>query len=480
MTDSLKSQAVKGVVWSAVERFSVQGIQFVLSIIIARLVAPSEYGLIAMLGIFLAIAQTFIDSGFSNALIQKKDRTEVDFSTVFYFNIVVSIFVYTLLFLASPYIAVFYKEPQLEIITKWIGLGLVISGFSIVQRAKLTISLNFKTQAQASLIAVIISGTIGVVMAYLKFGVWALVVQALINNALNTFFLWIFACWTPLLKFSWQSFDTLFSFGSKLLMGGVLHTVYLNLYSLVIGRWYSSIDVGYYNRAYSLVNFSSVNLVGVISRAMFPIFSEIQDEEERLTVVFLKCLRLCCLFIFPLMIGISVLSDPLIRLLLTDKWLPAADLLSILCLAYMWYPIMILNWQFLSVKGRADLTLKAEIIKKIISLLLLVCSVPLGIKAICFSLVLYNFCDIFIILLFVRKVSRIGFCIEALNILPIFLISIVIGMCLVILKYYVHSPLLTLLGGIIGGGSVFLFLIFVARFPERKFIFKIFNQKKHE
>jgi teichuronic acid exporter len=145
VTDSLKSQAVKGVVWSAVERFSVQGIQFVLSIIIARLVAPSEYGLIAMLGIFLAIAQTFIDSGFSNALIQKKDRTEVDFSTVFYFNIVVSIFVYTLLFLASPYIAVFYKEPQLEIITKWIGLGLVISGFSIVQRAKLTISLNFKT-----------------------------------------------------------------------------------------------------------------------------------------------------------------------------------------------------------------------------------------------------------------------------------------------------------------------------------------------
>ena len=193
MSDSLKSQAVRGVLWSAVERFSVQGIQFVLSIIIARLVAPSEYGLIAMLGIFLAIAQTFIESGFSNALIQKKDRTEIDFSTVFYFNIVVSLVVYLILFLSAPYIAL------LDIITKWVGLNIIISALSIVQRAKLTIQLNFKTQAKASLIAVIVSGICGITMAYYGYGVWALVCQSLLNNLLNTLLLWVFARWMPAL-----------------------------------------------------------------------------------------------------------------------------------------------------------------------------------------------------------------------------------------------------------------------------------------
>ena len=186
MSKSLSYQAVKGVMWSAVERFSVQGIQFVLSIVIARLVLPSEYGLIAMLGIFLAIAQTFVDSGFSNALIQKKDRTEVDYSTVFYFNILIALVVYGVLFISAPYIASFYREPELTTVTRWAGLNVVLNGFSIVQRAKLTIRVDFKTQAKASLIAVIVSGLIGILLAYRGYGIWALVFQTLSSSLLNT------------------------------------------------------------------------------------------------------------------------------------------------------------------------------------------------------------------------------------------------------------------------------------------------------
>ena len=333
MSDSVKHRAIKGVMWSAVERFSVQGIQFVLSIVIARLVLPSEYGLIAMLGIFLAIAQTFVDSGFSNALIQKKDRTEVDYSTVFYFNILIALVVYGVLFISAPYIASFYREPELTVVTRWVGLNLLLNGLSIVQRAKLTVCVDFKTQAKASLIAVLMSGLVAVCLAYRDYGVWALVLQSLLSSFLNTLLLWIFSRWLPLWCFSWKSFRSLFSFGSKLLLSGLLHTIYINLYSLVIGRRYSAMDVGFYNRANQFSGFPSTNLVGIITRVIYSVQCELQDDTERLNRSFMCYLRVSCYIIFPLMTLLAVLSDPLIRFLLTDKWLPSAELLSILCLS---------------------------------------------------------------------------------------------------------------------------------------------------
>jgi O-antigen/teichoic acid export membrane protein len=470
MNKSLKHQAVNSVMWSAVERFSVQGIQFVLSIIIARLIAPSEFGLIAMLSIFLAIAQSFIDSGFSNALIQKKDRTEIDYSTVFYFNTVISVFVYLLLFFSSPYIADFYREPQLETITKWVGLGLILSGLSIVQRAKLAIDLNFKVQAQASLIAVIISGIVGIVLAYRGFGVWALVFQALLNNGLNTLLLWFFACWRPSWIFSWESFHTLFSFGSKLLIGGVLHTVYTNLYSLVIGRWYSAANVGYYNRAYTMAVFPSVNVVGVISRAMYPILCQLQDNEEQLKASFIKCLRYSCALVFPLMIGVAVLSVPLIRVLLTDKWLPASELLFILCLAYMWDPLMYFNWLILSARGRTDLSLKSEVIKKIVSIIILLLSIPWGIRIMCYGVLLYSICDMIIISFFVRKVLSISFYGVARELLPLLGVSLVMGGSMYVAISFFSSSWIKLLVGAFVGGGMLLFCSSLFRFPEYEYV----------
>ncbi|MEQ3166467.1 lipopolysaccharide biosynthesis protein [Parabacteroides goldsteinii] len=468
MSNSVRYRAVKGVMWSAIERFSVQGIQFVLTIIIARLVLPSEYGLIAMLGIFLAIAQTFVDSGFSNALIQKKDRTEVDFSTVFYFNILISLIIYGVLFAVSPYIASFYREPALTDVTRWVGLSLILNGLSVVQRAKLTVRVDFRTQAKASLVAVIVSGLIGVLLAYQGYGVWALVFQTLSSSFLNTLLLWTFAKWLPLWCFSWVSFKSLLSFGSKLLLSGLLHTIYIHLYSLVIGRRYSAMDVGFYNRSYQLAGFPSINIVGIITRAIYPVQCEMQDDDERLNASFIQYLRMSCYIIFPLMTVLGVLAEPLVRLLLTDKWLPSAELLSILCFAYMWYPVMVINNQILNVKGRSDYFLRAEIIKKVVAIGILCATLPFGVRILCWGIVLYNFLDMGIIIYYSRKVISTGYEEQVQNIIPFFLLSLGMGISIYLSQVFLDGGtlLLRLALGCIVAFVIYILLGFIFRIRE--------------
>lgn len=468
MSDSVKHQAVKGVMWSAIERFSVQGIHFVLTIIIARLILPSEYGLIAMLSIFLAIAQTFVDSGFSNALIQKKDRTEVDFSTIFYFNIFIAFVAYGVLFVSAPSIASFYKEPALTTVTRWVGLSLILNGLSVVQRAKLTVRVDFRTQAKASLVAVIISGLIGVLLAYQGYGVWALVFQTLSSSFLNTLLLWTFAKWLPLWCFSWVSFKSLFSFGSKLLLSGLLHTIYINLYSLVIGRRYSAMDVGFYNRSYQLAGFPSINIVGIITRAIYPLQCEMQDDDERLNASFIQYLRMSCYIIFPLMTVLGVLAEPLVRLLLTDKWLPSAELLSILCFAYMWYPVMVINNQILNVKGRSDYFLRAEIIKKVVAIGILCATLPFGVRVLCWGIVLYNFLDMGIIIYYSRKVISTGYREQVRNIIPLFLLSWGMGISIYLCQLFFDggSSLLQLVLGCVVAFAIYIILSFIFRIRE--------------
>ena len=468
MSKSIKHQAVKGVMWSAIERFSVQGIQFVLTIIIARLILPSEYGLIAMLSIFLAIAQTFVDSGFSNALIQKKDRTEVDFSTIFYFNIFIAFVAYGILFVSAPSIASFYKEPALTIVTRWVGLSLILNGLSVVQRAKLTVRVDFRTQAKASLVAVIVSGLIGVLLAYQGYGVWALVFQTLSSSFLNTLLLWTFAKWLPLWCFSWVSFKSLFSFGSKLLLSGLLHTIYINLYSLVIGRRYSAMDVGFYNRSYQLAGFPSINIVGIITRAIYPLQCEMQDDDERLNASFIQYLRMSCYIIFPLMTALGVLAEPLVRLLLTDKWLPSAELLSILCFAYMWYPVMVINNQILNVKGRSDYFLRAEILKKVVAIGILCATLPFGVRVLCWGIVLYNFLDMGIIIYYSRNVISTGYREQVRNIIPLFLLSWGMGISIYLCQLFFvgGSLLLQLVLGCVVAFAIYIILSFIFRIRE--------------
>lgn len=421
------SSTTNGVIWSAIERFSVQGISFLLNIVIARLVTPGEYGLIAMLAIFMAIAQSFIDSGFGNALIQKKDRDEVDYSTVFYFNIVVSVILYGILYLCAPLIAEFYNQPELTSVTRWIGLNLILISLSIVQRTRLNIDLNFKLQAKVSLAAVIISGISGIILAYKGWGVWALVFQSLSNNLLSTIFLWIAAKWHPMLVFSINSFKRLFSFGSKLLASGLLHTIYMNLYSLVIGKFYSSSDVGFYNRASSISQYPSTNIVMIITRATYPVLCKHQDDGCWLEQYFLSYLRMTCFIVFPLMVLLAVIAKPLVLLVLTEKWLPAAELISILSLAYIWYPVMVINNQILNVKGRSDLFFKAEIIKKIVAVAILCATLPFGVTWLCWGVLIYNIFDMVVIIRFSKKVICTGYISQLRTLLPLIIITSLSG-----------------------------------------------------
>lgn len=464
-----------GVIWSAIERFSVQGVSFLLSIVIARLVTPGEYGLIAMLTIFMAIAQTFIDSGFGNALVQKKNRDNVDYSTVFYFNIAVSILLYLILYACSPLIAKFYNQPQLTEITRWVGLNLILMSLSLVQRTRLSIDLNFKLQAEVSLAAVILSGIIGILLAYHGYGVWALVAQSLSNNLLSTIFLWMAAKWHPMLAFSIESFKRLFSFGSKLLASGLLHTIYLNLYSLVIGKFYNAADVGYYNRAYTISQYPSTNIVMVITRAIYPIQCAQQDDDKWLEETFIKYLRMSCFIIFPLMALLAVIAKPLVLIVLTEKWLPAADLISILAIAYMWFPVMSINNQMLNVKGRSDLFFKAEIIKKIVAVAILCTTLPLGIVWLCWGVLIYNLFDMALIIYYTKKVLYTTYLQQFQAILPILSITItstIISYIVIIINENLWGKLLL---GIISFSLVFLFVCMSTKLNEFKQIKKIIH-----
>lgn len=294
----MKSKTFSGIVWSSLDRFSVQGIQFILSFVIARKLSPSDYGLIAMLSIFMALAQTFIDSGFSNALIQKQNRTLIDFSTVFYFNIIVSVFLYAFLCLLAPAISAFYNQPLLDDIIKWVGLNFVIYAFSTVQRAIMIIELDFKRQVIVSVISVVASGSVAVWLAYTGYGIWTLVVQGLLNNLINVILLWILAHWHPQWAFSIVSFKELFSFGSKLLGGAILHTIYINMYTLIIGKFFTSAELGYYNRSYTVTQYPSSNITNIITKVTYPIECQMQDDDNRLQEKFYLFIRLTAFFCF--------------------------------------------------------------------------------------------------------------------------------------------------------------------------------------
>jgi len=441
-----------GLFWSGAERFSVQAIQVILNIFIARELMPMDYGLIAMLGIFMAIAQSLTDSGISTALIQKKNKTEADFSTAFYFNVLIGMAMYAALFFSASFISAFYAIPQLEAIAKVVGLNIIISSFSVVQRALLAINFNFRMLFYASFAGVMLSGIVGVYLAYSGFGVWALVVQSLISYLVCTFLLWLFSKWIPKTGFSFKSFASLFHFGSKLLLSGLLHTIYTNMYTLVIGKKFSASDLGFYNRAFSFSSVISANFTETIARVVYPVQCDLQDNDKLLADSFFKYLRQSSWVLFPLMVGLCVLAKPFVLFALTEKWLFAADLLQILSLAYMWDTIMRLNYILLNVKGRTDYTLYSELIKKCVAVAILFISIPWGIKAMCWGLLLYSFADIVIVGFYVERVlPRITVFKQIKVILPVLVLSIAMGVCVKCASFLFMAPFLQLLvGGIVG------------------------------
>jgi O-antigen/teichoic acid export membrane protein len=456
MPESLKQKTIISMIWSGIERFSTAGTSFLFGLVMARLLKPSDYGMIAMLGIFIAISQTFIDSGFSSALIRKPNRTEADNATAFYFNIIVGLVCYLALFFTAPYIARFYNTPQLTILTRIIALNLILNSLCVVQQALLTIKLDFKTQAKISLSGVILSGITGIFLAYKGLGVWALVVQSVFSSVIRTILLWKLAKWHPQAPFSHESFHYLFSFGSKILTSGLLDTIYNNIYTIVIGKKFSSSKLGLYARADQWAQFPSVNITGILQRVSFPVLSTMQNEDERLSINYRKILRLSGFIIFPMMTGMAAIADPLIRIILTDKWAGTIPLLQILCFSLMWYPIHAINLNLLQVKGRSDLFLKLEIYKKILGVGILCITIPLGLIAMCIGQVISSILCLALNTHYTGLLIHLGFLRQMKDLFPTLTNSLIMGGLVFVSIHFIPSLGLKLIAGIFIGIAYYI------------------------
>ena len=478
MEQNLKSKTLSGFLWSAIERFSLQSVQFVINIIMARLLVPSDYGMIGMLAIFLQISQVFIDSGFTNALIQRKDRTETDFSTVFYFNILIALIFYGVLFISAPAIARFYDMPELINVTRIIAFTLIINSLSAVHRTILIIDVNFKTQSKISLSAALISGCLGIWMAYTGWGVWGLVWQTILNSILLTILFHYFVRWKPLLTFSVQSFKRLFSFGSKLLVSGMIHTIYKNLYTIVIGKRFSAVDLGYYTRAEQFAMFPSSNLNAIISRVIFPVLSTIQDDDDELKTVYRKYICLSSYIIFPLMVGLSALAKPTIELLLTEKWSGVVILLQILCFDWMFDHLSMINLNLLYVKGRSDLALKLEIVKKTIATTILFISIPFGLIGMCCGRVLYSLIATYLNSRYTKSLIGLSFYDQMKDIFPYIILTFIMGISVYSISFFNLSNINHLIIGIIIGIFLYMTMSSVLKLDSYKILFQLIKNKK--
>ena len=470
MSSSLKSKTIKGVIWSSVERFSVQGVQFLVMLIIARILSPEDFGLVGMLAIFIAVAQSLIDSGFSQALIRKQDRTEVDNSTVFYFNIIVSVLLYTLFYAIAPWVADFYEEPQLCKLMRVLCLVVIINSFAVVQRAIYTAAINFKTQAKASFVAALLSGGVGIYMAMSGYGVWTLVWQQLLNAGINTLLLWVWANWYPRLLYSWQSFRELFAFGSKLMASGLLDTIYNNLYVLVIGKVFNAASLGYYAQADRFTKFPSSNITGILQRVTYPVLCTLQDDDEKLRKNYRQLLRLSAFIIFPLMCGLAGVAYPLIDLILGEKWQFAATLIIPLCFSMMWYPIHAINLNLLQVKGRSDLFLRLEIIKKIIGVSVLVVSIPFGLLFMCYCSIVTSLIALVINTYYTGKLIQVGFFMQMKDLSATLTLSLLIFVVIFIVISLFKSAFLQLLIGALLGAMLFFGITHLFKFKELSYL----------
>lgn len=447
-------------------------------IIMARILTPSDYGLVGMVVIFISVSQSLIDSGFSQALIRKQDRSEIDNSTVFYFNIVVGVSLYFLLYFCSPLIAKFYKEPQLIPITRVIGLSIIFNSLVVVQRALLTIKIDFKTQAKASLIAASLSGCLGIFLAYHEYGVWAIVTQQVTNLLIITLLLWIFSRWRPRLVFSWQSFKELFSFGSKLLASGLLDTLYRNIYLIIIGKIFKASDLGYYTRANQFSDFVSSNITGIFQRVSYPVLCTIQKNDNHLANVYRRMLRTSAYIIFPLLMLLSAISKPLVITILTYKWSYCSTLLIPLCFQAMWYPIHAINLNLLQVKGRSDLFLRLEILKKIVGIIILCLTIPFGLLVMCWGGLVSSIAALIINTFYTGKLIKLGFWKQMQDLMPILLVSLFMGIIVYFsLNFIEVAPWGKVIIGISEGILIYISITNFFKFAEFNDLKAIFQKK---
>ncbi len=466
MAESLKKKTVKGVVWTSLDQFANLGFGFVIGVILARLLSPSDYGLLAMIAVFNSIAFAFLDSGFGSALIRKPDLTENDNCTAFYFNIVAGVVLYGVIWVIAPWVSVFYGKPILTQLLRVEALLLIIMSFRIVQNTQLSRALNFKAKAIINVTAEVLSGIIAIIAAYRGMGVWSLVLQHLASGIISLIMLWIFSPWRPRGRWDKRSFSYLWCYGSKLLASGLLDRIYGNIYPIIIGKFYSAADLGQYTRATHYAGMPSGILTGVLQKVTFPVLSQIQEDTERLGNSYRRMLRFTVFVVFPVMVGMAALAYPLVVALVTDKWAQCVPYLQIICFSTMWYPVHAINLNLLQVKGRSDLFLRLEIIKKaLITIVIFVC-VPFGIMGICYGAIFTSLASLVINTYYTGKLINVGFIRQMMDMTPTLLASLAMGAVIYFAVMPFDNNWVKLAIGIPLGMAIYLAVAKIFKMPE--------------
>lgn len=451
---SLKKKAGISLVWTFTQQFGNQLIGFVVSLVLARVLLPAEFGLIGMIIVVIAVGNVLLDGGLTKSIIRDPDCDQEDYSTVFFFHLIASLLIYLVIFLLAPFIADFYEQPVLVLITRVYSLTIIITSFSVVQMARLTKVMDFKTQAIIAIPASIIGGIVGVWMAYTGYGVWSLVWSSLITSIVSTVQLWIYSDWLPSFNFSRKKFLRHFNFGYKLTLSDLLNRIFNNIFIIVIGKYFSAGQVGFYTRAETMKQLPIVNITSALNKVTFPLFVSIQDDETRLKRVYKKLMLMVMFVTAPVLIFLAVLAEPIFVFLFTNKWTPAVPYFQILCITGILYPLHSYNLTILNVKGRSDLFLKLEVIKKIIIIITILVAIPFGILALLYGQVLISLVGFFINAYYTKRFIGYTSFAQLKDVFPIISLAAFAGLVIYLLDSYGFSNQIHFIrivaGGVIG------------------------------
>ena len=456
MNNKRARKTVSNFIWRFAERCGAQLVTFVVSIVLARILAPEDYGQIALITVFMTILQVFVDSGLGTALIQKKDADDLDFSSVFYFNFVVCLILYAVMFITAPLIAGFYNDDSLTPIIRVISLTIVISCVKGIQQSYVSKNMLFKRFFFATLGGTIFSAFLGVALAYAGFGVWAIVAQQLSNTTIDTLILWLTVKWRPKKVFSWERLKGLLSFGWKILASSLLDTVYNNIRSLIIGKFYSASDLAFYNKGKQFPNLIVININSSIDSVLLPSMSQEQDNRSRVKTMTRKAIRTSSYIMWPLMFGLAIVAEPLVSLILTDKWLPCVPYLRIFCFTYVLWPIHTANLNAIKAMGRSDMLLKLEIIKKIMGVISIVVALPFGVFAIAVGYMATGPLSAAVNAFPNKKLLNYSFKEQITDILPFFLMSGLMGAIIWPIQYLVLPKITIIALQVLCGGFIYI------------------------
>lgn len=465
-----KNNVINNFFWRFAERCGAQFVTLIVSIVLARVLSPSDFGTVSLVMVFTTIMQVFVDSGLGTALIQKKDADDLDFSSVFYFNFAVCLVLYAGMFVAAPYIAKFYNDDSLISIIRVISLTIIISGVKGIQQSYVSRNMLFKRFFFATLGGTIFSAFLGISMAYAGCGVWSIVAQQLANTTIDTLILWGTVRWRPKRMFSWERLSGLLSYGWKLLVSSLLDTVYNNLRNLIIGKIYTSADLAYYNQGDKFPKVIVTNINASIDSVLLPSMSGEQDHAERVKSMTRRAIKTSTYIMAPLMMGLMFCAEPIVKLLLTDKWLPCVPYLRIFCFTYMFWPIHTANLNAIKAMGRSDLFLKLEIIKKIMGLTLLLVTMRISVMAMAYSLIVSGILSQIINSWPNWKLLDYNYIEQLRDILPSIIIATGMGICVYFIGFLPMPITITLLIQIIAGAAIYIGVSAILKLEEFEYL----------